>query len=497
VHYVIVSIPRAGSAVAHVSDLIEIPMEITDAPLDRSEGQIGKGELIAVHTLRALDAVVLLEPIQGRSGEIPAGRVLTQVVIHHGAEQKQVYCDLNIETGRRSLWKWDCFNDSQGVGRLDDIWEGRSSDAFMGFWTDPNEMNWKRKLPKSAAYRKAALDERPTGEIGYAWCGGDAVNSPARFSVSGHWSHYFFESAEADACGFGVWADPAAKGLELIDRIKATIGPGGAPNSLAFKVQSRIPPGPIAHLAPNGGIVAMEAAKAEVEQEVEELRLPPFLSIGAPPKVVPGVVAKGQAFYTIDVKHSITGVLTNEVHTGTYAFFVGAQARPHDGLAPGQVMYGARVGGAIEPQIVWCAPISNPGGTWPKAVCLPNNGVGTLYLEAQPAMMGAAGLVIPATEPPYAAAPIVDRRDIALPPMALSYAFVGWDKGSLSVQIRIDWGQGAQAIQTRTWSADSTGVFHLPVVGGEVLIAPTPGDAGTIKVLSFAPSASPGAANAF
>ena len=110
------------------------------------------------------------------------------------------------------------------------------------------------------------------------------------------------------------------------------------------------------------------------------------------------------------------------------------------------------------------------------------------WTSGAPAMMGAAHIRLPGHgEPAYAAAPMVERRDVDLPPMILSYAFAGWDKSTLKVETKLDWGAGAYSLQTRSWPADAAGVVHLPVVGGEMLIKAIPGDEGSIDVVSFTP----------
>lgn len=489
VHYIIIPTYEPGVRIRFQSPppAVQLPMEITDAPLQRAEGVMGRGEVIAHHTFRVMDAVVLLQPIQGRSEEIPIGTVLAGLMLHENGVTKPVYCDLRRSMERRSQYLWDCFNDSNGIGKLDDFWVGKSHDAFLGFDTDQPELRWQRKLEKFAAYRAATESERPTGLIGYSWCGGDGVSGPPRFTLSGSWPNSYWEMAGEVACTFGRWDGPAVGGKVVIDRITATFQPGPQPNTLAFKVEDRIPAERIARIQPNGGVRSLVEDAADVLEAVEELKRPPFIQSGAPATPATGSLAQGGVLFTVGVKHSLTGVLKNEVRLGrSYPLTYGA-ARPGFGLMPGQVLYGARVGGSIAPQIVWCAPQKDESGHWAEAVCMPDSGHGTIMLVAEPAMMGAANLLIPDTSLPLVAEPIVERRAVDLPPMVLSYLFRGWKKDGVEVEMKLDCGEGPKTLQRRIWPADSSDHVQIPVVGGDIVIARGAQD-GEVRVVSFTPA---------
>ena len=451
--------------------MVELPMEITDAPIQRDSGEMSRGQIIGHHTFRAMDAVVLLEPIQGRNGEIPAGSVLTGVLLHDGDTTKPVYCDLHISPDHRQQYLWSCFTDSNGSGKLDDFWVGRATDAFLGFATDPYDLDWKRKLAAPAGYRKATEVERPMGMIGYSWCGGDNVTGPARFTLAASWPNGFWEMAEAVSCSFGRWTGPASHDRVDVDRITVALKPGAQPNTLAFKVETRIPPEIIAPIHPNQGVRPLSEESAIAAKDIKQLQRPPFIRAGARPTPVTGTVGGGDVFFSTGANHALTGVLTNEVQIGRYALLAGAAAKPGDSLQPGQIVYGAKAGGIIKPQIVWCAPQKNAAGEWIDAICLPKTERGTVMIHAKPVMMGVANLTSPQLEQPFADEPMVDRRPVDLPPMVLSYVFKGWEQHAARVELRLDWGAGPKYIEQRTWPTDSSGVAHIPVIGGEILLS--------------------------
>jgi hypothetical protein len=108
-------------------------------------------------------------------------------------------------------------------------------------------------------------------------------------------------------------------------------------------------------------------------------------------------------------------------------------------------------------------------------------------VSAEPAMMGAANLMIPELSLPYVAEPIVERRPVDLPPMVMSYVFRGWDKDRLKVEMRLDWGDGPETVQRRSWPADSSGQVRIPVIGGDLVVA-RGAQEGEVRIVSFTPA---------
>ena len=77
-HIVIVTVgPGVPAMPPFRGDEASMALEITDASPTRVEGDMERGDVIAVHVLRSADAVVLDEAVKGRRREIPAGRSAT------------------------------------------------------------------------------------------------------------------------------------------------------------------------------------------------------------------------------------------------------------------------------------------------------------------------------------------------------------------------------------------------------------------------------------
>lgn len=454
---------------------VDLPLELTDAPVERTEGVIGLHEAIARHTIRAADAIVVEQPIEGGRRAIPAGTVLAKVYLTTNGQQTTLWCDMRTFGGGGDS-RFDCLSDSQGTGKVDSQWSSLTSDEFLGFGGD-EDIKFKRRMENPASFHEAKPEERPTGMIGYEWCGGDAVTQPPRFEVSATFSGGYWEESETHACPFGEWAD-ATKTTVSVDAIKVEVKPGPKPNTLAFKVDGRIAPELIAHLEPGGPIRSRAAASGEAAIDQSALVEQSLMPTGAPAHVASGPISKGDTIYSIGARHGITGVLTSDVWLGKYVYFHQAQPPDAPSLKVGQIIYARTVADADAVHIVWCAPRKSDSGHWTDAVCLPTDGTGYVWIEAKPAML-VGTLLIPEALRPYATPPIVRRQPVDLPPMTLSYVFRGWSKGAANIDAQVDWGEGPQSFKTTALSAGANGAADLPVASGKILIRPgaTPEDA--------------------
>jgi hypothetical protein len=201
------------------------------------------------------------------------------------------------------------------------------------------------------------------------------------------------------------------------------------------------------------------------EQDQANLRLKPLVAAGDPPIVVAGQARAGVPFFSVGVRHGLTGVLTADVRAHGWVF----QDKP---LMAGQPVYGVPMSGSNGAGVVWCAPIHERGGDGPhwRAICLPQNDGRFAWIEANPAMMPLnlawiGGLEHTATEPQ------VVRQTVDLPPMTLSYAFAGWNSSHwLKLDVRIDWGEGPHLLHTILVPPSADGTVDLRVMGGEIVL---------------------------
>jgi hypothetical protein len=218
------------------------------------------------------------------------------------------------------------------------------------------------------------------------------------------------------------------------------------------------PPGP-SHMPPP----VSDAAKAEMQ-------LKPLVADGVAPAVTTGIVNKGASFFSVGVKHGVTGVLKGQV-VG-HGWFLSDKPLPI-----GQQVYGIPMAGSGGEGIVWCAPRSEPGeggrAHW-TAVCLPHNDANQFaWIVANPALM-TLDLSWPYGLPHVASEPIVDRRPVVFPPMTLSYAFDGWNKQHwFIVDVQIDWGEGPQTLRSIAVPPAADGAASLKVMGGEIALRQT------------------------
>jgi hypothetical protein len=234
-------------------------------------------------------------------------------------------------------------------------------------------------------------------------------------------------------------------------------------------------PGTLPHVAPHAPGVSPSRL------DLADLQLKPLVAAGDPPSATAGDVTKGLAFFTVGVRHGVTGVLTSEVRARHWIF----SDKP---LPAGQAVYGVPMSGSDGAGMVWCAPArqSESGVLRWRAVCLPQNDGRFAWIEAKPALMTLNLAWIDGAEH-LANAPMVERRSVDFPPMTLSYAFGGWNKDRwLVLDVRIDWGEGPQPLHSILVPPAADGSVDLHIMQGELTVRPggAHGDDATVAVLS-------------
>ncbi|MGR4866311.1 hypothetical protein [Caulobacter sp. LARHSG274] len=443
-----------------------MPMALTETPPTAMEGEIARDGVIAQHTLRVAQARVLTSPAQGRFRQIPAGAVLARVEIGDGP-RRVVWCDLRANLKWVSRRAFECLTDTKETGAFDQSWAAASSYYFAA--ADFNVVRDPHTLVAKPAYREARPEERPTLLLGYQWCDGDGVVKPARFARALRTAEDKGWFLNGGACAQGRLA-PLGGGDFALETLNITLSPGAQPGTLHYRVTGRLPA--VADLKPIAAGLADLAATgipppkpASLQQASPPDFAPrPLVSAGAPPAVAVGGVAKGQPFFTVGVRHGVTGVLKQEVR-GKGWFFDKA-------LPAGQPVYGVPMAGAGAAGLVWCAPRleEKPRGKSPTrwaAACLPQNVSQANWVEAQTAMMSVNLSWYQGSRTVSAVA--VEPGPIDLPAMTLTYVFGGWsEQGSLLLDVRLDWGEGPQLLRSLRVAPGADGVVTIKTMDGVI-----------------------------
>jgi hypothetical protein len=458
--------PPAVYSYGAAGENARMPMSLTDTAPSAVEGEVSKDGVIAQHVLRVDQARVLTSPVQGRFREIPAGTALARVEVA-GPANLVVWCDLRANTKWNSRGAFECLTDTKGAGAFDQGWAGVSDYYFAtaGF----NVVSSPRTLTSKGTWREAKPDEHPTLRLGYKWCEGDGANKPARFARALHAGGDTRWFVAGSYCAGGA-AAPLGGGSFDLGPLKVTTSAGAAPGALHYKVEGRLPPTRLLQPVLSGLADLSAPPETKVNRALAppaaELSLKPLVSAGTAPTVIGGDIAKGQPFFTVGVRHGVTGVLKQEVR-GKGWFFDKA-------LPVGQPVYGVPMAGAGATGLVWCAPRQDdkPKGKSPTrwaAACLPGSATQANWVEAQTAMMSVNLSWFYGSRTTNALD--VERAPIDLPPMTLSYVFAGWsEQGSLMLEVRLDWGEGPQLLRALRVAPGADGVVTVKTMDGAIAV---------------------------
>ena len=439
-----------------------VRFEVTDAAPRSIEGVMRPGDVIAQHSLRVAEARVLVEAATGAPGDMLPGVVLSRVPAADG--KHVLWCDLahGKHAGFGQIRRYDCLSDEAGRGRFDHRWTAMSDNGLLGLASSvayaPTE------LPRSAAFRGTEPTERPLATLGYQWCDGDGLASPPRFALAValagdvDWTN----GEKSAGCAYGVWPNPADHAHVDVDGRILTIQVASRSEGVQFTYAGRI-----SSTAPTAALVAGRSlpsagASAIVQPAPAPAPAEPLIANGAP-VATGGALQKDQEFFSIGVRHGLTGVLMNDVRGRGWL-----ADRP---LLVDQPVYGVSMAGSSGQTIIWCAPrLENPADHAAVkhylGVCMPEG----WWVKTDNAMM-TVNLSWPAGGGQLVSTPSVDRRPVDLPPMTLSYAFGGWTKaGWLIVTVRLDWGEGPKLLRSIVIPPDAAGLSTLHVMGGEIAI---------------------------
>jgi len=430
-------------------------LEVTDAPPTAMEGDARLGDIVAIHQLRAADAIVLLAPVKGRRREIPAGTVLARTRFVAADSKAVVWCDIRPTGFTLSSFNHDCFEDTKGSGQLDKLWRAdyRQGD-FLGFAMSGVDEGGDPAAPIAAPYRPARPDERPTASMGYKYCDGDEVTSPARFRLMLGTDPDPTRWRLAGDCRAGLWGDPADKSKVDVDGLHMVVSPA-ADGAIHFKATDRIAPGPVGPLVRNAALRNVPLDDAARDSALKSA----LVAAGPTPKITLGDVSVGDVFFSVPVKHGLTGTLLVRVRPTLGLFWPRGTAMP-----VGQPVFGVPSDDGLGDAIAWCAATKTATGY--ETACL--NPVTDAYrsmtqtdqgyywmAKLKPALapsrqaLAGGGEGDPASsDPAVALGPIDDG-----PPMTATVKLASIKPKSRSdstpvydVEVDLDWGEGPQRI---------------------------------------------------
>ena len=407
-------------------------LEITDAPIRAEQGVMTRGDVIAIHTLRAREAITIDTPMEGISRDFEAGSVFGLLALGSEpnadqapeAPQRRAWCDMTPDDRFFATSNRNCFMDRNGDGALDYAVMaqprlGRAA-VTLGRLMEQRDM-------EPHPYRAADPGTHPLGEFGYQYCEGDNIAGPARFAP------VYRAPGEDDwpsdaRCSLGVWPDASDPSRVDAGALQLEITP--AAEGLAYAVVTRLPAEPV-YVGGSGDaplpISTLGTRREENRARVESLRVQPLIADG-PLSLEAGRYEGRAAFATLPVRYGATGRLMNEVRQAS------GWVRD-DPLPVGTPVFGIPMGNhALNANMTWCAPRREESG-W-DTVCFPTIGATTYWMEPSRTFY-TASLRFPA-DTSRASPPEVDRAETDLGyELRIEVFMLEWDRQDVDVQVRL------------------------------------------------------------
>ena len=433
--YVVV-IPQGGSPYASEGIPASVSLEVTDAPITSTEGLMTKGDVIAVHSVRAHDTVVLDAPVQGKVRVVPAGTVLVRV--SYGRDSA-AWCDISIFTHFRFSDDFDCLT-APTSSVFTGLTIGHSITKLQGFSSSGIESG--TVLSIHAPFHKIEPDAAYSARLGLRFCDGDGVKGPQRFEalvtpLGGPDTWRF-----AGQCSLGVWPNPEDKSHVEVDGMHLVVE-AAAGGAYHYRVTDRLPIGPIPRLIPGGSVRPRSGVNPEGPPIDPLIALDTdrtLVLVDTAPKVSDGATSVGSTFANVRVRHGITGVLENSIdHAMLW--------KSDSGLQAGQPVFGIRMDtGAL----VWCAPRIKAGATQHETVCLMPSVPVQWLPRCEPAFLPSE-IRNCGSWNSSSSSPTVTRKPVSFPLMTISLALGEIRTPNrpgaplrVSIDWYVDWGMGAQ-----------------------------------------------------
>ena len=408
-------------------------LEITDAPVQAAQGVMQRGDVIAIHTLRAREAIMIDAPLEGISRDFEAGSRFGLLAMFSepntatapSAPQQRAWCDMSADDRFFATSNRNCFMDRDGDGSLDyammvEPRQGRAA-VTLG-------RTMEQRTIEPLPYRMADADDRPTGEFGYQYCEGDNLTGPARFAPVYRATGDEGWPAQT-RCSLGSWPDPENPSRVNAGDLELDITPGE--DGLIYAVVSRLSAEPVYVGGGNGDVPTpireLGTRQQESRARINALRVRPLEANGAL-ELEAGVFSEQAAIATLPIRYGATGRLRNEVRQTT------GWGRDEP-LPVGTPVYGIPMGNhGLNARMTWCAPRREDDG-W-DAVCFPTLGTTTYWLESHRSFYSASLRF--ATDSARASPPDVERTNVDMGyELRIEVFLLEWDRQDADVQVRL------------------------------------------------------------
>lgn len=418
--------PGASRSAGHVL------LELTDAPVTASEGFAERGDVIAIHQLRARHAITIDAPLEGISRDFEAGSVFGLLAL--GSERNtdeapadprlRVWCDMTPDDRFFATSNRNCFFDNDADGQLD---EAVMAQPLIGRVAMTLGSLRERRIIDPHPYRTADPSQHPLGEVGYEFCEGDNIEAPARFAPvyravgDDDWS-------SETRCSLGLWPDEADRNRVQAGALELSVT--AEADGIRYAVTQRLAAEPV-HVGGIGDapepIRTLGSRREEAQSQRRSLNVEPLVATGTA-TVTAGRFNDRAAFATLDVSYGATGRLLNEVRQ-TSGWM------RDDPLPVGTPLYGVPMGQLTgNSQMIWCAP-RREDEEW-DTVCFPTMGQTTFWLEPSRTFY-VSSLRFP-TDTPSASPPEVERVELDLGyVLQLEVYLLEWDRRDADVQVRL------------------------------------------------------------
>jgi len=443
-----------------------LDVEVTDAAPTRMSGTLRPHEAFAVHQFRVRDAVVLAEAVDVGGRMMPAGTVLSRVSIQSLTGPGVAWCDLKAADKAAHGTTYDCLVANTRSGELYGRLPIKAADDLLGVDGGGQPVGTMKMLKAPTMPRKAQPEERPVGQIGYAWCGGGGDADPPRFEVTASLSGGPWLTSSSHLCALGDWANPPRRDVVALDDLRLTLGGGAEAQVMAFTAEGRAQAGPMARLTPGGPL----RSESEVIAEIAVTNSPADTVVYdmASRRAADGDVSDGDVLFSIRARMGVTGVLSRDVLRGEPG--EGGSTAPV--LRAGQPMFAWPSDIERQAELIWCAPLKDDNGVWEKSVCLSNDGRGVYAVDARPPFMPARARE-PGSKGVYVNPAKITPSLQTFPVMTVEYVLTNWRDALPDIYIRADWGEGMVFIrQVRSTLQDGAATFAAP--GGAVRLVQHP-----------------------
>lgn len=211
--------------------------QITDHPVERSEGAIAGQDVIAIHKLRTVEAMVLDQGFSGQFRDVPAGTAMGRILLVDAENSyRRIYCDTR-QQGRWNSSSTDCVEDTNQDGIVDYYWTAHSMQYFM-FGVD--SVTPARNQPEPVQLHQAETHEMPLSQVAFAPCRARIGQNLTLVIALPIYGDNWYNGSGASRCDQGPRLTPG----ETIEINGMQMEVSGQPGDLHFNVIQPMTVGP-------------------------------------------------------------------------------------------------------------------------------------------------------------------------------------------------------------------------------------------------------------